>query len=70
MTKDIHLVDPDIHATIRESLATTGLALSDSPDGVSALVTQDRDIDEKLLEAAGEKLEAIFVLEPGTAKVA
>jgi phosphoglycerate dehydrogenase-like enzyme len=70
MTKKISLVDPNIHVTVRESLATTGLRLSDSPDGVSAVVTQDRDIDEKMLEAAGQKLEAIFLLEPGQAKVA
>ena len=67
MTKDIYIVDPDIHAMIRESLKATGLRLSDSPEGVSALVTEDRDIDEKILDAAGEKLEAIFVLDPGTA---
>ena len=69
MTKEIHLVDPDIHAMIRESVTTAGLRLRDSPEGVSALVTENRDIDEKMLEAAGEKLEAIFVLDPGTAKV-
>ena len=70
MTKDISLVDPHIHVTVREGLAASGLRLRDSPEEVSALVTQDRDVDPGIIEAAGAKLEALFLLEPGTAKIA
>jgi phosphoglycerate dehydrogenase-like enzyme len=71
--KTVYLVDPDIHASMRESLRDLDperLALAESPGGVSALVTQNRDIDAGLLEESGPALEAIFVLEPGSASVA
>lgn len=70
MTKDIYLADPDIHPTVVESLRAADLNLCDSPTGVSAVVTEGRDVDERLLEAAGDSLQAVFLLEPGSAKIA
>ena len=69
MTIDIYLADPDIHPMVLESLRAADLNLCDSPSGVSALVTQDRDVDEPLFEAAGDPLQAVFLLEPGSAKI-
>ena len=69
MTKDIYLVDPDIHPTVVESLRAADFNLCDSPSGVSAFVTQGRDVDERLLEEAGDQLQAVFLLEPGSAKI-
>ncbi len=70
MNTDIFLVDPGIQPVILESLRRAELRLCDSPVGASAFVTQDRDVDERLLEAAGGKLQAIFLLEPARAKIA
>jgi phosphoglycerate dehydrogenase-like enzyme len=56
-----------------DSLRAVGpaqLNLSDSPTGASAFLTQERDVDGAMLEAAGAKLQAIFLLEPGSAKIA
>ena len=69
MTTDIYLVDQDIHPTVVESLRAADFDLCDSPTGVSAFVTQDRDVDERLLEAAGDQLQAVFLLEPGSARI-
>jgi phosphoglycerate dehydrogenase-like enzyme len=72
MITDIFLVDPDIHPLVRESLgaAELGLRLRNRPEGASAFVTEDRDVDKQMLEAAGRALRAIFLLEPGSAEIA
>jgi phosphoglycerate dehydrogenase-like enzyme len=70
MTVKIHLVDPNIHDTVLETLRAAGLSISDTPKDVSALVTQDQSIGGDLLEEAGDRLRAIFLLEPGSADIA
>lgn len=73
MSADIFLVDPDINPVILESLRAAGpaeLGLRDSPIGASAFLTQSRDVDDTMLGAAGERLQAIFLLEPGSAEIA
>jgi hypothetical protein len=59
MTRNIHLVDSKIHDTVLESLKTAGVTVSDSPKGASALVTQDQNMDDRLLREAGDTLRAI-----------
>ena len=73
--KATHLfpVGPDIHAAVIEGLAAVAparLRISDSPIGATAFLTQNRDVDGPLLEAAAETLQAIFLLEPGSAEIA
>ena len=53
MSLPLFMVDPDIHASVLESLGAdgSGLELLDSPTGATALVTQSVDVDTSLLEA-------------------
>lgn len=71
MKVPVFLADSGIHTSVFESLAsdTSGLRLADSPAGAAALITQSADLDASLLEAAGDRPEAIVLLEPATAEV-
>jgi D-3-phosphoglycerate dehydrogenase len=72
MTLPVYLADPEVHASVVESLSAedSGLRCEASPHGVAALITQDVDVGTDLLDAAGEALEAIVLLEPASAAVA
>jgi phosphoglycerate dehydrogenase-like enzyme len=70
MKKNLYLADPDIHPMVLDSLREAGLNLILSPGGATAILTQEREVGEDELEAARESLRAIFLLEPGSAKLA
>ncbi len=71
MTKAIYVADPSIHPFVLEALAACAeLRVQDAPKDAAALVTKNVDVDRALIDAVGSSLEAIFVLEPGSAEVA
>ncbi len=71
MTRPIHVADPDIHPFVLEALdVCPELRVQESPKDAAALVTKHVDIDRPLIDAVGSSLEAIFVLEPGSATIA
>jgi phosphoglycerate dehydrogenase-like enzyme len=71
MKVPVFVADSGIHASVLECLASdaSGLELLDSAVGAAALITQSTDLDASLLEAAGDRLEAIVLLEPAAAEV-
>ena len=72
MTMPVFVVDPTIHSSVLEGLVSeeSGLRPVESPEGAVALITRDKDVDTALIQAAGDGLKAIVLLEPAAAQVA
>ena len=69
---NIYLADPNIRAeqieAIRKSLPT-GWALTDTPARVTAILTENVDVSEAMLAAAGPDLQIVLRLDTGHANV-